>query len=426
MSTPSLLRRAASAVLVLLLAPAARAQFCPLDAGEVVRKIVACRPGVTLEECRAMAQGVGCSVVRELASINALVIEVPAARLQAAEAKLRMSAQVDYSETDRTVNWLKAVSAVPLSPAAIDAPAGAEFDPTESAREILRRIGAIKPVTPENSADPELPWGVRRVNAAAAWGATQGEGVKVAVIDTGIDPSHPDLRPNLAGGFNALDPQKPGAWADDQGHGTHVAGTIAAVKDGRGVAGVAPRAKLYAIKVLDADGNGGYSDLIAGIEWAVKNGIKVANMSLGAEEGSEALERAVAAAEKAGLTIVAASGNSGGPVSYPAAYDATIAVGASDSRDAAAEFSSRGPEVDLIAPGVRVNSTRMGGGEEALSGTSMASPHAAGLAALAVARGASTPAQVRVALYRAAKPLPGLTPEIQGRGLVDASKLVAR
>ena len=417
MSTPSSRLLAGPLLLLLLAVPAVRAQFCPLDAGATVRKIVACRPGVTLDDCRAMAQSVGCTVVRELALLNAIVIEVPEARVAVAEAKLRLSPQVEFSETDRVVNWLKAVSAAPAAPRG---PVSPEFEIPESVREIMRRIGAIKPTAPE---DAELPWGVRRVNAAAAWSSTQGEGVKVAVIDTGIDPTHPDLRPNLAGGFNALDPAKPGAWADDQGHGTHVAGTIAAVRDGRGVAGVAPKARLYAIKVLDADGNGGYSDVIAGIEWAVRSGIRVANMSLGAEEGSPALQKAVAAAEKAGLLIVAASGNSGGSVSYPAAYPETIAVGASDARDGAAEFSSRGPEVDLIAPGVNVNSTRMGGGTEALSGTSMASPHAAGLAALAAARGASSPAAIRAALYRAATPLPGLSATIQGRGLVDAGKL---
>ena len=176
--------------------------------------------------------------------------------------------------------------------------------------------------------------------------------------------------------------------------------------------------------VLDADGNGGFSDVIAGIEWAASHGIKVANMSLGADEGSEALKRAVTAASKAGLTIVAAAGNSGSAVGFPASYPETIAVAASDIKDGVAEFSSRGPEVDFIAPGVDVKSVKMGGGYVELSGTSMATPHVAGLAALAVARGARTPAALRAALVAAATPLPKLTNELQGRGMINAAKLI--
>ncbi|MEQ1919562.1 MAG: S8 family serine peptidase, partial [Elusimicrobiota bacterium] len=158
-------------------------------------------------------------------------------------------------------------------------------------------------------------------------------------------------------------------------------------------------------------------------EWAAKKGIKVANMSLGADEGSEALKRAITAASKAGLTIVAAAGNSGGPVGFPARYPEAIAVAASDIKDGVADFSSRGPEVDFIAPGVDVKSVKMEGGWEELSGTSMATPHVAGLAALAVARGASTPAAVRAMLKRAATPLPGLAATLQGMGMIDAGKL---
>ncbi|MCR4294946.1 MAG: S8 family peptidase, partial [Elusimicrobia bacterium] len=390
-----------AAALLTLIASTARAQFCPLDAGETVQKIVACKPGVSTERCRELAQSVGCSVVRELPSINAIVIELPAFKADGAKAKLLATFQVDLVETDKTVNWLKGVTVAPPA-------AAAHFEFGDIARDILKKISSIKPVA---VADPEQPWGIRRVNAAASWSTPrgQGQGAAVAIIDTGISRSHPDLAGLILGGFNALDPKKPDAWDDDQGHGSHVAGTVAGRRDGRGVVGVAPLARLYAVKVLDADGNGGYSSVIAGIEWAVKRGVKVANMSLGADEGSEALRRAVAAASKAGLTIVAASGNGGGAVGYPASYPEVLAVGASDVRDGVAEFSSRGPEVDFIAPGVDVKSVRMEGGWEELSGTSMATPHVAGLAALAVARGASSPAAVRAMLRRAATPLPGLS-----------------
>lgn len=413
------LRLAAALLSTLILASAARAQFCPLDAGETIHKIVACKPGVSTDACRKLAQSVGCSVVRELPSINAIVIELPAFRSEGADAKLKASFQVDLVETDRKINWLKAVT-VPVSPVAV-AP-GAQFEIPDAVRDILKRTGALKPKA--GAGDAEQPWGIRRVNAAGAWSATQGQGVPVAIIDTGIDKNHPDLAGQVAGGFNALDPSKPDAWADDQGHGSHVAGTIAAKRDGQGVVGVAPLVRLYAVKVLDKDGNGGFADVIAGIEWAVKNKMAVANMSLGADEGSEALKRAVTAATKAGLTIVAAAGNSGAAVGFPASYPETIAVAASDEKDAVAEFSSRGPEVDVIAPGVDVKSVKMGGGYVLLSGTSMATPHVTGLAALAFSRGAHNASAIRAMLYAAATPLKGLTPELQGRGMIDAAKLI--
>ncbi|MDD5305448.1 MAG: S8 family peptidase [Elusimicrobia bacterium] len=399
----------------LLAAVSARAQFCPLEAGDTVQKIVACKRGVTADTCRKLAQSVGCAVVRELPSINAIVIELPAFRADSAETKLMRTFQVDLVETDRKINWLKAVTAAPPVPVA-------QFAFGDAAKDILKKIGALKPVA---AADPEQPWGILRVNAAASWTTPrgQGQGTAVAIIDTGISRTHPDLIGVVIGGFNALDPKKPDAWDDDQGHGSHVAGTIAGKRDGKGVVGVAPLAKLYAVKVLDKDGNGGFSDVIAGIEWAASHGIKVANMSLGADTGSEALKRAVTAASKAGLTIVAAAGNSGGPVGFPASYPETIAVAASDNKDAVADFSSRGPEVDFIAPGVDVKSVKMGGGYVELSGTSMATPHVAGLAALAVARGAATPAAVRAMLKKAATPLPGLSSDLQGAGMIDAGKL---
>ncbi|PIR18915.1 MAG: peptidase S8 [Elusimicrobia bacterium CG11_big_fil_rev_8_21_14_0_20_64_6] len=400
-------------ILALILASSARAQFCPLDAGDTIRKIVACKPGVATDECRRLAQSVGCAVVRELPSINAIVIELPAFRADGAEVKLMATDKVDLVETDKKVNWLKAVALAPAAAAPF------EFG---AANAILARIAELKPTV---TADPEQPWGIRRVNAEAAWTSPrgQGQGTAIAIIDTGISRTHPDLVGVVIGGFNALDPKNPGKWDDDQGHGSHVAGTIAGKRDGKGVVGVAPLAKLYAVKVLDADGNGGFSDVIAGIEWAASHGIKVANMSLGADEGSTALKRAVTAANKAGLLIVAAAGNSGGPVGFPANYPEALAIAASDIKDGVAEFSSRGPEVDFIAPGVNVKSVNMAGGWEELSGTSMATPHVAGLAVLAVARGASTPAAIRAMLRRAATPLPSLSSEFQGLGMIDAGKL---
>jgi subtilisin family serine protease len=275
----------------------------------------------------------------------------------------------------------------------------------------------------------EETWGINRVHAPSAWPITEGKGVKVAVIDTGIDGSHPDLSGSVDGGYSAITKtENPADYQDDNGHGSHVAGTIAGHRDGKGVVGVAPQARLYAVKVLDADGSGNLSDVIDGIVWAAKNHMDVANMSLGAPVDSEAMHRAVRFARGSGVVVVAAAGNSGAAVGFPGAYEDVIAVAASDSNDKLASFSSRGPEVDFIAPGVDVLSAKMGGGFASYSGTSMASPHVAGLAALVVSQGyvgLNGPDGVFAQLKKGATPLAGdLTAEMQGAGMIDAGKLV--
>lgn len=274
--------------------------------------------------------------------------------------------------------------------------------------------------TPE---EIEIPWGVKRVNAPGVWNTTMGEGVKVAVIDTGIDYNHPDLKAVYAGGYNAVVSTK--TPLDDQGHGTHVSGTIAAVRDAKGVVGIAPKVQLYAVKVLDANGSGSYSNIVDGIQWAVNNKMQVINMSLGGGSGTPALQKVMEAADKAGVTIVCAAGNDSGPVNYPAKYPQAIAVSASDSTDKLAYFSSRGAEIAFIAPGVDVPSTYKGSAYKTASGTSMASPHVAGLAAIAVAGGANTPAKVRAALKKAASSL-GMKPTEEGAGMIDAAKLAGK
>jgi subtilisin family serine protease len=391
-------------VALLLLAPSARAQFCPLDA-ETTRRIVACKADVTLEQCEAAARTAGCAVVRRIGLIHAVVIQVPLARLPQAESRLSMNRDVSGVYSSDRRNWLRNVGGARGALPAFNFP---------DLGEIPRFTPGPATGSPETQADREQPWGVQRVKAALAWPRAQGAGVKVAVIDTGIDPNHRDI--TVAGGYNAVDPSQPQAWADREGHGTHVAGTIAAKRDGEGVVGVAPAASVYAVRVLDENGNGTYDDVIAGIDWAVANGMQVANMSLGADEGSPALELAVKRAAERGLVIVAASGNSAGAVGYPAKYPETIAVGASDKEDKTGWFSNKGPEVDFIAPGVDVVSLKMGGGLDSLSGTSMATPHVAGLAALALSMGSR---DVRRSLAAAATKLPGATDEEQGLGLPD-------
>ena len=271
----------------------------------------------------------------------------------------------------------------------------------------------------------KLPWGIARVNAPLVWPVTTADPIKVAVIDTGIDVKHPDLLGNLKGGVSTV--SYTSSFNDDNGHGTHVAGTIGAANNSVGVVGVGPQIDLYAVKVLDRRGSGYLSDIIEGLDWAAANGIQVVNMSLGTSSNVQSFRDAVIRAKAAGITLVAAAGNSGGAVGYPAAYPEVIAVSATDANNNIASWSSRGAEVDLAAPGVNIFSTYKGQTYATLSGTSMASPHVAGVVALVLSvpekcntdgiPGCS-PDEVQARLQATATPLGNAN--LYGAGLVNA------
>jgi subtilisin family serine protease len=215
----------------------------------------------------------------------------------------------------------------------------------------------------------------------------------------------------------------PNKWDDDNGHGTHVAGIIAAEDNNTGVVGVAPGAALYALKVLDRTGSGYVSDVVAAIQWATENDIQVINMSLGGAYDIFLDAACWLAYYYDGLILVAAAGN-GGSVIYPAAYDSVMAVSATNSADELAWFSSTGLEVELAAPGVDIYSTYKDGGYATKSGTSMASPHVAGTAALVwKAYPLLLNNDIRTQLQNTAEDI-GLLSTEQGYGLVDADEAV--
>ncbi|MBU6998187.1 MAG: S8 family serine peptidase [Theionarchaea archaeon] len=293
----------------------------------------------------------------------------------------------------------------------------------------------VAPLQMSISAEPlaqVLPWGVDRIDAELAWSTSTGAGVKVAIVDTGIDRDHPDLVANIKGGFNAIAPRgrykDPSDFDDDHGHGTHCAGIVAAVNNDIGVVGVAPDAWLYGVKVLSKSGTGQTSDCIEGIQWCADNGMDVISMSWGSSTYDQALNDACQAAWDAGCVLVSSAGNSGveTPDGYPSAYSSVMAISATDSSDNIASWSNYGDEIELGAPGVSVYSTYMGGEYATMSGTSMACPHVSGVAALVLAaHPAYSNQQVRQTLWNTAEDIGAPGWDIYfGYGLVDAQAAV--
>jgi len=357
---------------------------------------------------QALVLDFGGEIYREFTIVNVVATRMTP---RAADALAR-NPRVSYVETDgpvyalgKTVRW------------GVDQVSGDKWH-SSIASEL--RIGQV------------VPWGIDRVFGDQSysfdtWETTRGDGIAIAVLDTGIDQNHEDL-PTLLGGVNTIDRTHWGS--DGRGHGTHVAGTVAALDNAVGVVGVSPELGLYAVKVLSDGGSGTVSSVVAGIDWAVKQGIPVLNMSLGSQQHSQTLKNACDNAYAAGHLLVSSAGNygntsgTGNNVGYPARYGSVIAVAASDIDDNRAGWSSTGPGVELIAPGVSVLSTIPGDNYGTKSGTSMASPHVAGAAALAWSVNPGlTNVEVRELLQLTAEDL-ALSSNHQGYGLVRADSAV--
>ncbi|NLG78710.1 MAG: S8 family peptidase [Firmicutes bacterium] len=358
-----------------------------------VRKIILFEPGVAPDRVRSIVEECGGKLRKSLPIVNGAACVFP-------EEATVMSLLSRAGE----VAWVEDDFIIPIAGACFFAP-------------------RPRPRPPKQT----VPWGIARVRAPEAWGNAAGRGVRVAVLDTGIDMSHPDLKANIEGGFDCIN--ETADVVDDNGHGTHVAGTIAALDNDFGVVGVAPEARLYAVKAFDSRGQGQVSDIVQGVEWCMTNRVQIINMSFGTADSSKALTMAIEKAAQAGTVMVAAAGNDGrrDSVLYPARDPNVIAVTASTRDDRIASFSNSGEQVAVAAPGEDIYSTYRDGGYKSLTGTSMACPHVTGVAALLLSVSPGlTRDDVRQIVCGTATKLSGFSPDQQGSGVVNAGAAVAR
>ena len=353
-----------------------------------LRKIVIFHDSTLLADQQQVVAQSGSSMVHILSLINALAVQLPAVG---------------------TAEALAFLQGNPLVQGVYDDLVGM----VDGGSHPICIASALPPV-PQS-----YPWGLQTIDVPAVHPQWQGSGVRVAVLDTGIDVSHPELSPRVIGGYNARAGEV--LYVDDNGHGTHMAGIIAADLNNpvAGIIGVAPQASFLAVKVLDQYGAGYLSDFIAGLQWVSNNGIplaKLVNMSLGFSSGSLPLQKAIQSLYTSGVIMVASAGNHcaqspdqdeggggdclGGPalvcdpaqtaVKYPAAYPEVMAVVATDFYDDITAYSLAGPQVAVAAPGgskatgMRILSTHTGGGYGWGSGTSQAAAHVTGAIALAL------------------------------------------
>jgi thermitase len=271
-----------------------------------------------------------------------------------------------------------------------------------------------------NDASFSSMYGLDKIDAPEGWDAAFGPGnfpstggIRVGIVDTGVDKSHADLGAKVkacAQALTNLGILQNGSCNDDHGHGTHTAGTIAAfTNNGIGVAGVAPNADLAICKALNVAGSGFTTDIVKCINWLrTTGGARIISMSIGSTGSTTAFDRELSAAYAAGVLLVAAAGNDGNTtLNYPAGHPDVVSVAATDSNDAKASFSNCNADVEIAAPGVNILSTAPGGGYQTMSGTSMATPHVSGAAAVVMKQKGLTAAQTRALLTSTSDDLGG-------------------
>jgi len=258
-------------------------------------------------------------------------------------------------------------------------------------------VGSVEPDL-KVSTEQTIGYGQVNVNASEAWtSGLTGKGIRIGVIDSGAAMNHPDLI--ISGGQSFVDYTT--SYADDNGHGTHVAGIVSAENNDIGVVGLAPDSDIYALKSLDQNGSGYVSDIIEAIDWSIENDMDIINMSLGMNTTSRALEAAVNKAYADGILLTAAAGNEASSVDYPAKYSSVIAVSATNETNGLAYFSNFGREIEVSAPGSNILSTSFLGDYVNLSGTSMATPYVSGqIALLKELHPTYTSAEIREELHK--------------------------
>ncbi|WP_299036761.1 S8 family serine peptidase [uncultured Pseudokineococcus sp.] len=420
------LRRRASALAVIAVAAVSVPAAAPASAATAVATVPAAAAVEALEEVLPE------DVVEDLAAPAAA--EVLDALVDPGEGAV-VSVAVEGDDGSFAVERV----AVEASDAAEVAQVLDELPSVEAAAvdSTMRAIGAVAPPAATAgrataaATDPRRgeQWGLDALGAEALRAAAAPTAPVVAVVDTGVDGTHEDLAGVVLRGTDYVGAGD--GWRDRNGHGTHVAGTVAAlVGNGLGGQGVLGRVQVLPVRVLDATGTGYTSDIAEGVAWAADHGADVINLSLGGPESDRVLAAAVAHAVRRGVVVVAAMGNEGlrgSPTSYPAALPEVLGVTALERSLARAPYSSQGSHADLAAPGSGVLSTVPGNRYGGSSGTSMATPHvAAAAAALAAAVPTAAPAEISAALTSTAEDLGAPGRDVAtGYGLVDPDEALA-
>ena len=407
---------------IVLLAGAAFADRGPA----ATRKIIVFREGTTQQVHRQVLERHGLKVLHHLDLVNAAAIALPDGQAGAALAALEGDPRVVGVDEDSAISADHAVVITPVPAPAVEM----------------------------------FPWGVEHIGVRAVFDLVVSNTLStatVAILDTGIDKKHPELVSQIAGGYSARAGEKPSDYQDYNGHGTHMAGIVAAAWNGNGIIGAATNPELVAVKVLDDTGHGSLSDLIAGLQWVLDNrsryGIRVVNMSLSFPGGSSLLEEATDQLYAAGVIMVASAGNrcvggaedsgaddeggdagcdaSNAYVKYPAAYPRVMAVVATDIHNMLTDYDRNGPELDLAAPGGdkqsgQILSTTINGGYGIACGSSQAAAHVTGAAAVALQLAPWLSVDQVVALLKGTARDLGYSAPHQGAGLVAVDNLVKK